>query len=500
MRVQTLKLSKSRYMDGLQCEKKLWLMTHRKDLQPENDPSLQAIFDQGHAIGELAQQYFPGGILIKADHLHLQQALAETQAALRAGAHTLYEATFDNQGVLVRADILRKSKEKPGSWEIIEVKGSTDADQVHIDDLAIQSWVLEEAGLRLSGRLLMVIDTEYVRKGPINVKELLRLIDLNEEVKPVLKTIPGRLKEFFDVLARKQEPEVEIGHHCSNPYDCAFEEYCWRDIPEYSIYNITRLSWDKKDALRGLEILKVAEVPEDFDLSKHQVRQVEVERSQVPHIDRVAIRRHLAGLKEPVSFLDFETINPAIPPYDGLHPYGQMPFQFSLRLYKDSQEKEHVEFLGDGQVDPRPQIARLLAEKVPDRGSVVAYHASFEGQVLSRLADSFPKQAAALRSIRDRLWDLETPFAKRDYVHPRFHGRSSIKEVLPALVPNMTYEGMEIGEGGAASRVFVDFMDGKLPPADVRRLRKELLRYCGQDTLAMVKVLEILKLHAGSGA
>jgi len=480
-------------MDGLQCEKKLWLVTHRKDLQPENDPSLQAIFDQGHAIGELAQQYFPGGILIKADHLHLQEALKETQAALKAGAHTLYEATFEHQGVLVRADILRKSKEKPGSWELTEVKGSTDADQAHIDDLAIQSWVLEGAGLRLAHRRLMVINTDYIRDGAINVKELFKLIDLNDDVEVVLKKIPGRLKEFFTVLADSREPEIKIGRHCSNPYDCAFADYCWRDIPDYSIYDITRLSWPKKDDLRSLGILQVAAVPEGFDLTANQLRQVQVEKSQVPHIDRAALRRYLATLKEPISFLDFETINPAIPPYDGLHPYEQMPFQFSLRLYKDGRETEHVEFLGDGKKDPRSGIASLLAAKIPPRGSVVAYHAGFEGGVLERLAAVFPKEAKALRSIRDRLWDLEVPFAKRDYVHPAFHGRSSIKEVLPALVPDMTYEDLAIAEGGAASNAYINLMNGKISGADAARVRKQLLEYCGQDTMAMVKVLGVLK-------
>ena len=185
-------------------------------------------------------------------------------------------------------------------------------------------------------------------------------------------------------------------------------------------------------------------------------------------------------------------MNPGIPPYRWGAPIQRVPFQFSLRIYNEKQELKHIEFLGDAKDDPRPEVARILAESIGPKGSVVVY-SSFESGVLKDLADLFPKHAKALFGIRDRIWDLYAPFSKRHYVHPKFYGSASIKYVLPALIPSMTYEGMEIGNGGEASEAYLDLMTGELNDKESAKTRSALLKYCGQDTLAMVKILEILK-------
>jgi hypothetical protein len=305
--------------------------------------------------------------------------------------------------------------------------------------------------------------------------------------------VPKTLQLFQKVLKKDKAPSIEIGKRCFDPYECEFTGFCWLRVPEYSIYNITRLKWDKKEELRGRGILKVEDVPESFYLNDVQRLEVAVARNGKEHIDRKSIKELLSGLEYPLHFLDFETIGPAIPPYDGLRPFQQIPFQFSLHICDRNGEVRHVEFLGDGKTDPRADLAKALAENVGESGSVIAYNAAFEGRAIKELAETFPQYKKKLLSLESRLWDLMAPFMKRHYVHPKFHGSASLKAVLPALVPSMTYDGMTISEGGAASQAYLDIMSGKLAKEDQDKIRQDLLAYCGQDTLAMVKILEVLR-------
>jgi len=196
---------------------------------------------------------------------------------------------------------------------------------------------------------------------------------------------------------------------------------------------------------------------------------------------------------EPLHFLDFETFNPAVPPFDGVRPYQQIPFQFSIRLKEINGEERHIEYLGDGVRDPRPELVKTILSAIGPRGSVIAYYSRFESKALEELAEAFPEHSEALLGIRDRLWDLYPPFEKRHYVHPAFRGSASIKDVLPALVSEMTYEGMEIADGMAAGRAYIDLMSGLLTTEQTEATQNELKKYCGQDTLAMARILEVLK-------
>ena len=235
------------------------------------------------------------------------------------------------------------------------------------------------------------------------------------------------------------------------------------------------------------------DIPDDFKLTPTQRLQVDVEKSGEPFIEPEEIWEHLATLSRPLHFLDFETMNPAVPPYNGLRPYQQTPFQFSIRADDENGGMRHVEYLGDGVNDPRLKLVKQLSAAIGPKGSVVAYNARFESKALEEMAEAFPEFADALNGIRERLWDLYVPFEKRYYVHPAFRGGASIKDVLPALIPEMTYEGMTIADGQAAARSYLDLMSGQLTAEQAKKIREDLETYCGQDTLAMVKILDILK-------
>jgi len=487
----TKRISKSQFMMGLQCLKRLWLYNYRRDLMPPVGPEQRQIFDQGHAIGALAREYFPGGVLVDADYKHLPQAVKRTAELVEQGAKVILEGAFVFANVLVRCDILKKNAD--GSWDLIEAKGSTEVKDEHLSDVAIQRYVLEGCGLKIRKARLMHVDNGFIKAGAIDPKKFFAVEDITKETAAVMAGIGQELERFMEMLGSKEAPETGIGQHCSSPYDCEFRGHCWKGIPEHSIYDIPRLSWEKKNTLKAMGILLFRNVPDSFDLSDGQKLALRVEKSGEVLLDRKKIAKFLKKIKYPLYHIDFETVMPAIPIYDGARPYQQLPFQVSLHVQAGpGAEPVHLEYLGDGKSDARPGLIAFMLEHIGPSGTLLAYNASFEAKRIEELARDFPEHALALTALIVRFEDLMQPFLERAYVHPACHGRFSLKKILPALIPDMTYEGLAVANGGDAQLAYYNILSGKLPPDEAERLRADLLVYCGQDTLAMVKILEHL--------
>ena len=261
-----------------------------------------------------------------------------------------------------------------------------------------------------------------------------------------------------------------------------------------SIHFLSRINDRKRLELLARAVEKIKDVPDDIALSELQFVQVKVERDGKPYMDRAKIEKHLSELQYPLWFLDFETYGFAIPEYDGTRSYEQLPFQFSLHV-QDSPGAalRHVEFLHLEKSDPRRALAEALVGAIGDGGTVITYHASFERGRIEELAEAFPDLKPRLDAIAGRIFDLETPFAKKWFYDSRFQGSSSIKKVLPVLVPSMTYESMEIGKGDVAQMKYAEMIGLPSDSPEREKIRRDLLAYCGQDTLAMVKILEVLQ-------
>ncbi len=487
------RISKSQFMMGLQCLKRLWLYNCRKDLLPPVDPGTQRLFDEGHAVDELSRGYYKGGRLVAFDHRQLQHALKHTAWLMENGAKLIYEGAFAAGGALIRCDMLKKNADS--GWDLIEVKSSTDVREEHLPDAALQRYVLEEAGIKIKKVWLMHINREFVKQGAVDPKKFFRKKDITAETSAIMPAVKEDLGRFIEALCETGEPEISIGRHCSAPYECGFRAHCWKNVPEYSIYDIPRLSWEKKNTLKAMGIMNFRDVPETFDLNDAQKLYLRTEKSGRPVIDRAALSEFLESLKYPLYHLDFETLMPAIPLYDGSRPYQQIPFQASLHIQDaPGAEPRHLEYLGDPGGDPRPGLIAFLIKSIGPGGSLLAYNAAFEAARLKELAGDFPALKGALAGFAERMLDLMNPFQRQAYVDPQFRGRYSIKVILPALVPGMSYKGLAIGNGGAAQLAYCNMVYGKLNPAEAEQTRRDLKVYCGQDTMAMVKILE--KLYA----
>ena len=484
-----MQLSKSQYMRGLQCPKALWLFKYRQELMAEPDARRQHMFDTGHRVGELAQQLFPGGVEVAYRPGDYPGMIDETSRSIRQG-EVVYEGSFSTGGVFVRADILVRNGE---AWDLYEVKATSSTKAVHKPDVAVQ-WYVIGRHLPLGKAHLVHLNNRYERDGALDVQALFTIDEVTEAVVDAQAAIERNLQQFETMLAGA-EPEVPIGTQCNNPYECDFRAHCWQDVPFPSVLDLCRLNGNRKFEYYQRGIVTYEDARQHIDLNAVQSLQVDTALNHAVHVDAGAIGDFLGDVRYPVSFLDFETFQDAIPRFDGQRPYQNMPFQYSLHVVHESGELEHREFLADEHEDPRHELAQRMLEDLPDEGTIFAYHQQFELGVIRDLARHCAEYDEKLMALTRRFKDLEVPFNKLMYYHPDFNGSFSIKSVLPALFPGdseLDYKSLAIQSGDAAMDVFPQLRE--IDDPDEREAIREALRaYCRLDTLAMVKIWEKLR-------
>lgn len=488
-----MKLSKSLYIRGLQCTKSLWLKKYKKDVLTPPDSSAEAIFETGNEVGALACELFPGGKEVPYENTSFEEKITLTKAWIDDGVKNIYEATFEYDGILVMVDILHVNDD--GSVEIYEVKSSTDVKEVYLDDASIQYYVLNGLGYTVKSANIVHINNKYVRDDELEPEKLFCIVDVSDEVLGRQHNIPNYLSLFKAELSDIENmPDIDIGAHCTNPYECDAMSYCWSHIPGYSIFDISRLKTDTKFSLYKQGIINFADIKDMSGFSLSQQIQINSELENREIINREAIKEFVDGLTYPLYHLDFETFQQAIPEWKGISPFMQIPFQYSIHVEEKNGELKHYEFLAKEGIDPRYELAKKLVEDIPTDVTVLAYNMGFEKGVIRKLAEQFPHLAGHLMAVHDNIKDLMIPFQKKDYYVPSMMGSYSIKYVLPALVPEMDRAYKELSfvhNGGEAMQTFARL--SKMDDATKGQYRKALLEYCKLDTLAMVNVLEKLK-------
>jgi hypothetical protein len=481
-------LTKSRYLNGLQCPKLLWIASNEPGRIPEPDAATQNIFDQGHLVGELAKKLFPGGADVPTDSF--MGNVNQTRELIRQG-RPLFEAGIMSGRIYSRVDILNPVDED--QWDIIEVKSSTSIKDVNIHDVSFQKLCCEENGLKIRKCFLAYINNQYVRNGEINPKELITIQDISEEVAATGEGIRDRIGRMFETMGAPVCPQEAIGPHCSNPYECSLSE-CWEGLPEHNVFTLNH-GGKKSYELYKSGVIDIVDIPAGYKLNDKQRIQCDCVASGTPFVDKGAVRQFLSGLRYPLYFLDFETIQPAVPLFDNSRPYQNVPFQFSLHIKPTPDSKvEHVSFLAEGPGDPRPLLAKTLCGAMGDQGSIVTYNQSFEERALRELGLAFPEYAAWSEKVIARLVDLLLPFRSFHYYHPDQKGSASIKSVLPAIT-GRGYGGMEIASGDIACLAYLAMYhgNGQVNGEECGRVRRNLLEYCGLDTEGMVWIVEKLK-------
>lgn len=483
-------LSKSQFVKGIQCPKALWIYRHRKDLHPEVDEATQALFDMGHDVGELAMKVWPEGVEVTEEYYDITGAIESTNKFIEEGKTVIFEATaLSPEGIYSKIDILAKV-EGEDCWDLIEVKASTRVKDYHIWDMASQRLAFEGAGYKIRKSVLMHVNNKYERNGEIDPVAFFHQEDCTEVVLERMEEAKKELPNLLEVLGQEEMPTCSIGSHCSSPFSCDYMDFCWEGFPEYSVYDVTSRGKLANLLEQGIEDVK--DIPDGFIGGLKEVDIQSYKTGEV-HVNKEALSDWAADLRYPLYFLDYETINPAIPPCDGMKPYKQYPFQFSLHIQREAGgELEHHEFLHTKSSDPQRAFAEKLVEVCGDEGSVVVYNRQFEAGVNNKLAEKFRDLRTALFAINGRMIDLLDPFQKRWLHHPDQLSSASIKSVLPAFCPEFSYSDLDVSDGGAASRMGAAIIAGKLNDEQLEEVSRGLREYCGLDTLAMVKILEVV--------
>lgn len=485
-------LSKSKFVAGMQCLKQLYLQVHEPDLAGEVDEATEAIFSQGHEVGRLAQQRFPGGIQVEADPTQIEAALAKTKKLI-ANPETpaIFEAAFKFDDVVVRIDLLERL---PGNrWRMIEVKSSTAVKDYHLYDVAIQRYVVSGSGLRLSQACLVHLNRNYVYDGKrYEPEKLFTVHDLTNEIAKLRDKLPELLREQKRMLARAAPPEVEPGPQCTNPYACQFYSHCNKPLPEDHISFLPGIRSTKVADLLAMGYLSILAIPADYPLTEREKRAFECVKSGTEWFSG-NLEKVLKQLEYPLYFMDFETLPDAIPRFAGMRPYDHLPFQWSVHVQQRPGAKpKHYEFLARDHEDPRQSFVESLCNVLGQNGHVVVYNRPFESGRLQDLSKWLPNYSRQIAGLQKRLWDL-LPAVRSHVYHPAFGGSYSMKSVLPALVPEMTYAGMAVADGTQAGLTWKRILQGQAGSAETEEMIEALRAYCCQDTLGMVGILERLK-------
>ena len=482
-------LSKSRFLAGLQCPLRLWYQCYEPGLAGEVSPAKQALFDTGHRVGRLATRLYPGGILIEEDYRHHDQAVSTTAAHMRnPNIPALYEAAFLFDGVRVRVDILER--DGTNSWNMIEVKSSTSVKKIYFSDVALQYYVLDGCGIAINTSAILHLNNQYVYDGhDLDLNLLFAFSDLSQHVVDLQADVAALLKEFNTMLAVEHAPETKPSRHCLRPYLCEFWDHCTRNMPEFWVLNLNGISQENLNQLALMNVDDIRDIPDSFPMTAIQQR---IQKSVSTRSEYVhpLLESELKDVTYPVHFLDFETMGFAIPRYSGTKTYQAIPFQWSNHILHADGRLEHEEYLCLEDKDPRDDFSRSLLESLGDRGTIFIYTA-YEKGIIRQLAEHLPVYQDQLLDTLNRFKDL-CDITRKYYYHPGFHGSFSLKSVLPALRPEMSYENLVIREGNQAALEYARMIDPATPTMEKNKIKQDLLIYCGQDTLAMVKIREEL--------
>lgn len=487
-KLQNAFLSKSLFLRGLQCYKSLYLDRRRHELRDEVSYAQERLFEMGKEVGRYAQKLFPNGVTISFEGIPIAEQIVQTTDEIKKGTLTLYEPAFSYNNVFIKVDILHKSK---AGWEIYEVKSATEIKDIYIDDVAVQYYVLKGTGLSISKAHLVYINNHYVRYGEIEIDKLFTLEDITEAIEERQGFIEKEIKNMREALKEDNIPDIDIGRHCHDPYDCDFIGFCWQHVPQDSVFELKSRGANAYELYKQ-GILYLKDVPDEL-LSNSQKIQVQGTLENKDSINHKAVKEFLDSVWHPLCFLDFETFYISIPPFDGTKPYQQIPYQYSLYCQdNENSELRHYEYLAKAGVDPRKELIEKLLKEIPENACVLVYNKSFEIGVLKGLGGWFPEYKEKIDNIIDNIIDLMSPFQRKDIYLYQMRGSYSIKAVLPLLVPELSYEELEIKDGEMAMDAYFTMAKSQ-DLSEIEKIRKALLEYCKLDTFGMVKMVERMR-------
>ncbi len=470
-------LTKTDFLQYLSCPEELWLF---KNIESSNVPPAldeRHLMEQGQLIDELAKDFFTD---------HFSESFRER------GLDMSFQKTAEANGCLARADVLAIDSAS-NTVDMYEVKASTCVKSEHIPDVAFQKMVFENSGWTVRKCFLVYINNAYQLEDELNLNALFVVEEITERVNIAYPEIRKQARKALQFI-NGPEPEKRWTLGCANKLQCSFVQHHYTELPEYSIFDISRIGVKKLEKLLENGILDVRDVPDDFKLTSRQKRQVEIARKNEVIVKKEALSQELKKLRYPLYFLDYETFAYAVPIQKGHTPFQQMLFQYSLHVVEAPQaEVRHFEYLLSSKEESVSELLASLKENIhPDKGTVLVWNKSFEQSRNKECAALFPEYADFLFSVNERVYDLMDIFKKEYYLHPAFKGKISLKSVLPVLCPELSYKTLPIQNGAEANINWHHWTDGAFHGEEHEFIKQALLEYCKLDTWAMVRIWQVL--------
>lgn len=470
------------YMKCSECERHNWLVKNSPESY-EQDEAHIFMENTSKEAKELAKKLFKGGVQISEE-----DGLYETERALKK--HTvLYDAYFENDVASCTVDIMVCKNSKA---DIYLVKSGVNV-YYFAKELSYQKMVLQSKGIKVKNMYLMLIDRDYVRGRKLNIKKLFKITNVNNLDNS--KNMYRRATEIGVTQGLPCEPYSEVKKYCQH---CGFFEYCFKDLPKPNIFEISGMDFNTKLGYYNKGIISFKDFAKlEDEADKSYMKQVNCSLSNKPMVNKAKLREFLGTLKYPIGFLDFETVAPLIPEFEG-HKVGELIItQFSYHVIeKEGEKPKHYEFVGDGINYPEKELCKALCNCIKENHTVLMY-SPYEKMCIKHLINKQPSFAKELDVIKKNLVDLEEPFRKKYLYHPLMQGRSSIKKVLPALYPHsrrLGYDNLDVKNGAMAVEKYLDLKN--MPRPERLIMIEKLLNYCCMDTLAMVALLEKIREYA----
>ena len=484
-------LSKSTYIRGLQCKKSLFLYKKFIQLRDPLSSEQAAIFSRGTNIGLIAQGLFPGGTDARSFCKSSNEAIKKTQKLINSGEEIIYEAAFQHDQVLVYLDILIK---KDGKWFAYEVKSSVKVSKTYMNDAALQYFVITQNGLLLEAMNILYINKEYQRKKELQLEQFFLTKEVSDYCKGQTEDIQAKLVDLKEVIKLEAIPEISIGEHCNSPYPCDFMSYCWKNVPNDSVFNIMGANRSELFSMYNAGIKSIKDIENEEVYNREQRIQIWSYKNKKAFASKKGLNDFFDTLTYPIYFLDIEICMPALPEFEGNYPYQHTPYQYSLH-YKQNADAElsHIDFLAESMGNPSRQFLDHFLAHIGNKGSILIFDDSAERRVLNQLVKEMPERKAEMDKVLNRFVDISQVFMKRHYYNPLMKGSLSLKNILPALLPGIDYSKLAISNGVTALAAFDKLRNPQADLFEIDELRKNLLEYCKMDTYAIAMITEKLR-------
>ena len=497
-------INKEYYRSFTECIKKAYFFNVNKEKTKE----LGAIIAEKNNVKVLdeAKKMYPNGKQVNG--ATIEDRISNTKDLIKDGYETLFNAVFlIENNYLVEIDIFNKKEDK--IWEIISVKHTSSGEildfiydnkqpasiRSQMNELAFQSVLMKRLNLEVVPCSIN-INMRYKKVGDLNLHKLFLKSTLDKAIKGYEEDVDSNLEKIKKIS--DEEPNIVVGSHCKNPFPCIFKDHCWKALGRDSIHNIPRISQSKKKIELFLKndinnVTDFNDKPEFLEeLATEQKSRVKAYLRGKVKKDLMKVNVFLRRIQYPIYYMDFETFSPIIPLYENSRPDAYIPYQYSLHIENKDKELNHIEFLNTKNKDPRKDFIDSLISNLGEKGSIIVYNRAFEEGVLDELVELYPEYTERVRNVKNRIVDIFSPFKEGYFYHPDMIFSNSLKAVLPALVPNLDYKGLDVSDGEQAMFMYEKMIS--LPDGDEKeKIIKDLLAYCALDTYAMIEILKVLK-------